>query len=152
MYIPSVWWMWGFPEISSHVSFPAHVGKNPKLVSDQITLCFAGIPPWFYIVCYFVSVWCARPWAFVFSTARRGTSEQSPDSSAGVYVFHNPSLYGILFRLLLRGSSVSCSLWSQQRNPTPAVWMFVSHVYFCSSFASFLPSFHLLPSFIIWSK
>lgn len=33
VYIPSVCCMWGFPEISSHVSFPARVRTNPKLVS-----------------------------------------------------------------------------------------------------------------------
>lgn len=43
----------------------------------------------------------------------------------------------------------SCSLSSQRRNPTPAPWVFVSHVYFHRRVASSPPSFHLLPSFIV---
>lgn len=161
----------GIPRIVLTVSVSCSCGY-PKVCSDHITLACADsvyLQILFMHSCIYASVFMLclipRAWLSAFPqpevcpalhhtslTQKYSLTKFWPESYVWVCVCHQPSLYSILFRLWLRWPSESHWLSSQQRNLTPTLWVFVSHVYFHRRVASSPPSFHLLPSFIVCSE
>lgn len=153
------------------LSFPAHVGGYPKVGSDQITLacadsvCFCLYISYIHAFKLMCLIACAQSSSFsqpVVCCLLHHTSWERTQKYLIWWSFeinHVCVSMCISLAILLQyfvQAPITMALClvlmsSQQRNPTPRHWVFISHVYFHRRAASSPPSFHLLPSFIVCS-